>query len=170
MTAAVALWRIAIDTPDYTADDISGAGSKVTGGRWNRKGNAVVYASSTIALACLETVVHLGSTGLPLNRYLVRIEIGAAEWKARRTVEPGDLPVGWDAQPEGKVSLDIGDRWITEAAAPILVVPSAIIPEESNILVNPVLATTLTGVKVRRWLYDPRLIGRRSSSRTSSLP
>ena len=61
------LWRIGADPLDYTADHITGAGAKITGGRWNRKGHAVLYASSSIALACLETVAHMNSGGLPLN-------------------------------------------------------------------------------------------------------
>src|SRR3712207_8444198 len=58
------VWRIATDTPDYEANDLSGAGAKVTGGRWNEKDVPVVYASETRALACLETVVHLNAGGL----------------------------------------------------------------------------------------------------------
>jgi RES domain-containing protein len=69
------VWRIATDTPTYEADDLSGAGAKVTGDRWNAAGAAVVYASQTRALACLETVVHLNAGGLPLNRYLVEVTI-----------------------------------------------------------------------------------------------
>jgi RES domain-containing protein len=51
-------WRIATDTPDYEADDLSGAGAKQTGGRWNERGLPLLYASESRALACLETVVH----------------------------------------------------------------------------------------------------------------
>ena len=78
MTCTV--WRIATDTPNYEADDLSGAGAKATGGRWNEKGMAVVYASETRALACLETFVHLNAGGLPLNRYLVAITISDVIW------------------------------------------------------------------------------------------
>lgn len=158
----IALWRIGVDTPDYTADDTSGTGARITGGRWNRKGHAVLYASSTIALACLETIVHLKSEVLPLNRYLVRIEVTDDDWNARTVLAPTDLPVGWDALPEGKVSLDAGDSWITHASAAILVVPSVIVPEESNILINPLHARGLKAEKVRKWVYDARLLGHRT--------
>ena len=57
-TGAISVWRIATDTPDYTADDLSGAGARATGGRWNARGTPLVYASTSRALACLETVVH----------------------------------------------------------------------------------------------------------------
>lgn len=155
------LWRIGVDTPDYTADDVTGAGAKITGGRWNRKGNAVLYTSTSIALACLETVVHMKSGGLPLNRYLVRIDVPEDAWNARSVLTPADLPVGWDALPEGKVSLDAGDAWIAAATSPLLLVPSVIVPEEPNVLVNPAhaLAAGLKATKVRKWLYDPRLLG-----------
>jgi len=58
--------------PPVGADDVSGKGAEKTGGRWNRKGAPILYCSSTIALACLETLVRLsGRDPLPLNRYLV---------------------------------------------------------------------------------------------------
>jgi RES domain-containing protein len=67
--------QIAADTPDYLADDLSGKGAEISGGRWNRKGTAVCYAASSRALACLESVVHLAKSPLPLNRHLVEIEV-----------------------------------------------------------------------------------------------
>lgn len=50
-TATVSLWRIAKHTAVYHASDLSGGGAKSTGGRWNSKGVAVVYAATSIALA-----------------------------------------------------------------------------------------------------------------------
>ena len=76
------VWRIATDTPTFTADDLAGTGAKLTGGRWNRPGTALLYCAENIALASLETFVHLNSSALPLNRYLVRIEIPDATWNA----------------------------------------------------------------------------------------
>jgi hypothetical protein len=54
-------WRIAQHTTQFSAEDLSGRGARETGGRWNSKGKAAVYAASTIALATLETLAHLGS-------------------------------------------------------------------------------------------------------------
>ncbi|MGT2455716.1 RES family NAD+ phosphorylase [Cupriavidus basilensis] len=59
------VWRIATDTPDYTADDRSGAGADAIGGRWSRQGTALVYCASSIALACLQTLSHLGPASPP---------------------------------------------------------------------------------------------------------
>ena len=153
-----AVWRIATDTPDYTADDLSGEGAKVTGGRWNKVGEALVYTSETRALACLETLVHLGST-LPFNRYLVQVDIPDDVWANAITLRARNLKVGWDALPAGKVSMDIGSKWLAGGKSCLLVVPSIVAPEEKNILVNPAHADhpKLGTTKVRRWLYDPRL-------------
>jgi RES domain-containing protein len=159
--APITLWRIAIDTPEYTADDLTGKGAEVTGGRWNRKGRPVLYTADSIALACLETAVHLDVGDLPFNRYLVQLTLPAKAWAARLETDAASLPVGWDALPKGKVSLDIGDDWLGKGAHPALVVPSVIVPEEKNVLINPLhpLNQGMTARKMRKWLYDPRLLG-----------
>lgn len=155
----VFLWRIATEPPHYEADDLSGAGAQATGGRWNRKGRPVIYTSTSIALACLETVVHLATTDLPLNRFLVRISVPQATWDARKTLSVAELPVGWPAIPEGRVSLTIGDAWLAALSEPILLVPSVVVPEEFNALLNPLhpLAAGLRAKKLRAWNYDGRL-------------
>lgn len=152
-------WRIGADTPSYTADDLSGNGARITGGRWNPKGAPVVYTSLAISLACLETIVHLGGGGLPLNRYLVRIDIPDAVWKKAETLTLADLPIGWDAEPPGKVSIGIGAQWLASSRSPLLIVPSVIAPEENNLLINPRHpdAAAVTAAKVRPWRFDGRL-------------
>jgi RES domain-containing protein len=153
------VWRIATDTPDYGADDLSGKGAEFSGGRWNRKGTPVLYTSPSIALACLESVVHLeGGAPLPLNRYLVRISISSTAWRKRMIFEPA-RHVGWDAEPPGLVSMDWGTHWIVSGVTMLAEVPSVIVPEEPNILINPNYsgATDLEVTKLRRWSYDLRL-------------
>lgn len=155
------VWRIATDTPDYEADDLSGAGARATGGRWNPPGTAVVYTSESRALACLETVVHLKAAGLPLNRYLVEIGLPDTLWASAETHAPASLPVGWDAEPAGRASIAFGMDWIRSRRSALLIVPSVIVPEERNVLINPEYpdAAGLKANKLRRWLYDPRLRG-----------
>lgn len=164
MSVGITLWRIAVDAPQYTADDLTGAGAKATGGRWNRKGRAVLYTSTSAALACLETVVHSKMGSLPMNRYLVRITLPLDAWSTRAEHTAQSLPVGWDALPEGKVSLDTGDAWLAAGDSPVLAVPSVIVPEERNVLINPehALCQGITAQKLRKWYYDPRLFGRHS--------
>jgi RES domain-containing protein len=159
----VTLWRIGSDTPDWTADDLAGVGPERSGGRWNRKGVRMVYASSSRALACLETLVHLGSGDLPLNRYLVAIAVPGAVWRSRIRFDQA-AQVGWDAEPAGLVSLDWGTAWATSGSSALAEVPSVIVPEEPNVLVNPRHpdVTRLRAVKLRRWTYDARLRSRAS--------
>jgi len=150
-------WRIATDTPGYTADDLSGAGAKLSGGRWNRPGSPLLYCASNISLAVLETFIHLGAGGLPLNRYLVELSIPEDLWARATTLHRP--PVGWDAIPTGKVSLDEGDGWLKSQRSALMIVPSVIVNEEWNVLVNPVHpdAAQIAARKVRKWTYDPRL-------------
>lgn len=169
----VTLWRIGSDTPDFTAEDLGGIGAERSGGRWNRKGTPMVYASTARSLACLETLVHLGSGDLPLNRYLVAITVADEIWTARTVFDPG-TNVGWDAEPAGLLSLDWGTAWADGGASLLADVPSVIVPEESNVLINPRHqdAAELGATKVRRWTYNARLrpadaVRRRAGGKTS---
>jgi RES domain-containing protein len=153
-------WRIAADTRDYSSSDLSGIGAERIGGRWNRRGTPVIYASMSIALACLETLVHLnGGLPRPFNQYLVQLALPDEAWSARIAFEP-TANVGWDALPAGLVSLDWGTKWAKSGASLLAQVPSIVVPEESNVLINPVHpdASGIIAKKVRRWTYDGRLL------------
>lgn len=141
----VLVWRIGTDTPDYSADDLSGEGARRSGGRWNRRGTAMVYSSSSIALACLETIVHLAASDLPLNRYLVSLTVPDDIWPEAVILQSGDH-VGWEA----------GTHWAMNKTSVLLLVPSVIVPEELNILINPAHPETerIQATKMRRWTYD----------------
>lgn len=169
------VYRIGTDTPDYEADDLSGKGAEITGGRWNEKGVAVVYAAENRSLACLETLVHLAAGGLPFNRYLVEISIPDPAWAAARRETSTSLPVGWDAEPASRASIGLGTGWLRSGSSAVLVIPSAIVPEECCVLVNPAHAdsASISAVKSRRWLYDPRLTrasAPAAASRTKARP
>jgi RES domain-containing protein len=153
------IWRIAKHTPAYQAADLSGGGAKLTGGRWNSKGKAVVYASSTIALSTLETLAHLGDNIAIRNAFLVRINVPAAVWRAREIVEADDLDITWVAEPPGSTTINFGDDWLDKATASVLLVPSVIVPEEYNVLINPAHPDTakITASVARHFVYDPRL-------------
>lgn len=153
------VWRIATEAPAYPANDLSGTGAKFTGGRWNSPGQAMLYASTTIALAALETIVHLSQGGLPLNRYLVRIDIPDSTWAKRMELTLDTAPGGWDSLPAGFTSVNHGDQWLVSQSSAVLVVPSIVVPEEQNVLLNPAHqdAAAFTSTTVRKWLYDTRL-------------
>ncbi|MES2902333.1 MAG: RES family NAD+ phosphorylase [Pseudomonadota bacterium] len=152
----VPVWRIAVEAPLFSASDLSGAGAGISGGRWNSKGNPLVYCSTNIALATLETIHYLRGGSLPFNRYLVRIDIPDQVWNARRVLDP--LPGGWDAIPAGLTARTAGDSWIASRASALLMVPSVIVPEEYNVLISPqhADASTIMATVVKRPSCDVR--------------
>jgi RES domain-containing protein len=118
----------------------------------------MLYAASSRALACLETIVHLNAGGLPMNRYLVELEIPDRLVKTAVRFVPLEH-IGWDAIPEGRVSLPVGEAWIRGGTSAVMFVPSVIVPEEMNILINPKHgdARVIRARKVRKWTYGSRL-------------
>ncbi|WP_458098436.1 RES family NAD+ phosphorylase [Roseomonas sp. WA12] len=153
------VWRIATDAPAYEADDLTGTGAKLTGGRWNERDTPAVYAAENRSLACLETMAHLNAGGLPLNRYLVEVAISDEVWEAREEHEAAALPVGWDARPSSRTSIGWGTAWLRSRRTAVLVVPSVIVPEERNVIINPLhpASARIRARKLRLWTYDPRL-------------
>jgi RES domain-containing protein len=153
-------FRIAAETPEYGAADISGGGAAEYGGRWNAKGAFMVYSAESIALAYLETLTSLANGPPPHNRYLIEIEIPASVWKTRHDAEQdGSLPPGWDAHPPGRASIEYGTAWLSSEASAVLVVPSVMVPQERNILINPrhAAATQISALNRGRARYDYRL-------------
>lgn len=125
-------WRIT--TAEYSATAFDGEGARLFGGRWNSPGVAVVYTSSSAALAALELLVRIRRRE-PFRKYVLfacSFEEALVERLDRKT-----LPSNWRAHPTPSALPAIGDRWIREARSAILEVPSAIIESESNYLLNP---------------------------------
>lgn len=153
------IWRIAKHTEQYPATDLTGGGARLTGGRWNAKGTAVVYASTSIALATLETLAHIGDNIAIRNAFLVRVTVPAVVWSGREIVQAHQLDPTWLAEPPGSTSIRVGDEWLASARSALLLVPSVIVPEEFNVLVNPAHpeAVLLSAEVSRQFLYDPRL-------------
>lgn len=157
--AGQTLWRIAKHTADYAATDLSGGGAKSTGGRWNSKGVPVVYTATTIALATLETLAHLGDNIAIRNTFLVEVSVPPSVWNKREIIQASELPPTWSAEPPGSTTIDFGDEWLANGTAALLLVPSVIVPEEYNVLINPQHpdARRIQSSVLRQYIYDPRL-------------
>jgi RES domain-containing protein len=113
---------------ERTAAALSGEGARLYGGRWNPPGTAVVYASESRALAVLETFVHLTLEARAMRFVLYTIELPA---RARVSRHDGERPPrSLDASQE------VGRRWIENDGTLALVVPSVIVPQEKNYLLN----------------------------------
>lgn len=154
------VWRIASASLHYKADDLSGRGAELTGGRWNSKGTPAVYCASNVSLACLETLVHLNAAALPLNRYVVEISIPDSVWDKRSHVSLKKLPVTWAAIPAGMESVAWGDAWLKANTSAVLQLPSAIVAQDSVVLINPRHrdAAHIKAVTRERFVYDGRLL------------
>jgi RES domain-containing protein len=133
----------------------SGEGARIAGGRWNPPGEAVVYASASLALAAIETFVHLGEDALHIEFVHFRIEIpdSVAIQRSRRP------PPGWRAEPPEDASMRYGSTWLRRARTAVLEVPSAIVPSEMNYLLDPAHPDSRR-IRVGRplsFLFDPRM-------------
>jgi RES domain-containing protein len=150
------LWRIAAETRKYAADDLTGAGAAKSPGRWNDDGQHAVFMSPTIAIAVLETAAHIDDAGLPLNRYLVRVDVPDEVWAARMVMDVSKLAPTWAAIPAGRVSVQAGAAWLRGLSTALLEVPSVIVPEEPAAVLNPLHpdARSLKAVIVRSFEYD----------------
>jgi RES domain-containing protein len=155
------VYRIASAGPEWDELDLEGRGARATGGRWNHKDAPALYASSSIALAVLETIVHINAGWFPLNRYVVEIDIPAAYFRRRLIVQPPP-PEAWDSIPESFKTKDFGTDWVLGRSTLVMDVPSVIVPRERNVILNP-LHAGMRQVKARnlgRFAYDTRLLKR----------
>ena len=146
-------WRITKRAHAKVA--FSGEGARIAGGRWNLPGGTVVYASSTLALAALETFVHLGEEGLGIAFVYFRIEIPDSVSIARCD----RAPRGWRAEPPGEPSMRYGSDWLRESRSAVLDVPSAIVQVERNLLLNPRHPdfAKLIISRPKAFTFDPRM-------------
>ncbi len=140
--------------PKKYCNDITGEGAKLRGGRWNNVGIPVVYTSTTISLSLLELLIYNASYEELQNNYLMKIEVTGMPENSMNTVR---VKKQW--QKDVGYSRFIGDSFLTTNKNMLLKVPSAIIPEEYNILINP-LHPDFTKIKIistSRFEFDSRL-------------
>ena len=118
---------------EYAATAFSGEGARLYGGRWNPPGVSMVYTADSIALATLELLVHLPA--LPLHRYClitVQFDESLVERVSRKS-----LPARWYRYGNPHSTRQFGATWFQEQRSVVLAVPSAVIHEHVNYLLNP---------------------------------
>jgi RES domain-containing protein len=124
-------WRLTKTKHLSTAWD--GEGAKKAGGRWNSLGVAVIYMSGSLSLALVEILVHLTGEILPAYSAL-RVEF---EESLVTVVAPAALPANWRDSPPPPETQAIGDRWVADLTSVVLQVPSVVVPDEFNYVLNP---------------------------------
>ena len=128
----IRVWRLCRSV--HAADAFSGEGARRFGGRWNSRGVPLVYTSTSLSLAAIELFVHLEPNLAPED--LVVISAILAHGEPARTIHLSDLRPDWRAE-EG-IPKAIGDEWARSGASLALRVPSVPIPQEWNVLINPI--------------------------------
>jgi len=114
--------------------DLSGYGAKINGGRWNHVGIPVLYTAENISLAILESSLLI-SKKYWKNKYSY-LSLTIPKSTKIQTVLLKDLKKGWRDYPPNDATKDIGHRWFHSKVA-ILKVPSVVVPDESNYIINP---------------------------------
>ena len=129
-----------------------------TPGRWHFRGRRAVYCAQSPAAALLEILVHfeIDIQALPVRYRLLKVETPDDVQIERVSVD--DLPVNWPQKTE--VTRELGERWLVKGSAALLSVPSAIVPETFNILLNPAHqdAKRIVVVQTGEHAIDPRLL------------
>lgn len=151
-----ALWRVVKRRHAATAFD--GKAAQRFGGRWSSVGRRAVYASATKSLAVLEVLVHV-DVGRPLPR-LVAFTFDVDDKLVDR-LPAAQLPTHWRTSRGLLGTQQIGDEWLASGEALALAVPSVVVPEESNYLLNPAHPAfgRLRFGRSMPFLLDPRLGG-----------
>lgn len=125
------VWRIS--RQEHAAFD--GEGGRITSGRWHRRGFPVVYTGSSLALAALEFFVHL-PPGIRLTGF-VAIAADIPERLKIETLDMTKVPAQWRSHESIDALQDAGTEWLRARTTAVLAVPSAVIPIETNYLLNP---------------------------------
>jgi RES domain-containing protein len=140
-------------------NDLTGEGSRLYGGRWNKKGTRVLYTAESRSLATVEYLVHLSLQIVPTDIYIAEIELPNAE---SEEIDYHTLPDDWQCYPAPTSLAEIGEKWIKNSRTLFLKVPSVVIKNEWNIIINPnhKYFNKVTINNVEQFFIDSRLVSR----------
>lgn len=136
------------------AEDLSGTGAKLYGGRWNHIDSACIYTAESRALSVLEYAVNINIDFIPRALSLCVFEIDESQVYS---LNQKGLPGNWRATPAPKSTKDYGTQFL-KSNKPILKIPSIIIPEEFNYIINPQVASlSFKLVEIKDFVFDLRI-------------
>jgi RES domain-containing protein len=144
----------------FARSPLDGRGGLVVSGRWHTARRLVTYASESLALAGLEVLVHCDADLLPDD--LLAVDIFVPKSVKIAQLSSTDLPRSWRKYPAPASLRRIGNAWLDRASGCILRVPSAIVPTESNFIINPRHPDIgkLRVVRKFDFRFDSRLVSR----------
>lgn len=140
----------------YLSEALAGNGAARVGSRWNSIGVKIGYTSTARSLAVLEMLTHVTRDTVPDGLVLAPVEV------PDHLVETASgLPADWNHLPYSRGARRYGDNWVRSGSSAALLVPSVVVPAESNLLINP-LHPGFSQVRVldaENFSFDPRLFG-----------
>jgi RES domain-containing protein len=133
---------------------LDGEGARLYGGRWNHPGYSCVYLASSRALAALEMLVHLTPKTKSVRFSFVEVNLSSLSIEKIAT-----LPPGWDETLPSGATREAGTEWLRSKRSAVLQVPSVLIQEEPNYILNPSHpeCENLFPVSARDFFFDTRL-------------
>jgi RES domain-containing protein len=136
--------------------DLTGEGARLNGGRWNHKLTPCLYTSASRSLAVLEYTVNVNIDDIPRALSMTTIEIPD---KDILKVSVADLPGDWRASPAPASTRDFGNKLLRDCEHPIIQIPSAVIPDEYNYLLNPLHGdkAQFSIIDIHDFIYDVRI-------------
>ena len=139
-------------------NDLSGNGARIYGGRWNHKGSNVIYTSESRALASFEYLAHVPLSMIPNDLCIATIEINTKV--TAKIISVNSLPANWKEFPAPNHLAAIGSKWIVENVSLVLQVPSVLVEDEYNILINPSHSDIkYAKIKnVKKYAFDKRIL------------
>jgi RES domain-containing protein len=134
-----------------------GEGARLSGGRWNLPGTAVIYTSASLSLAVLEILVHVDSDLLPPDLVILSADI--PDRLKIDSLNENQLPPNWTVYPAPEATQALGTEWVRRAQTAVLSVPSVVIRHERNFLLNPAHGEygKIVWSKPSPFTWDPRL-------------
>lgn len=136
--------------------DLSGEGARLNGGRWNHIDTPCIYTSESRALAIIEYSVNVNIDDIPRSLSITTIEIPDNEIQI---LSISDLPGNWQESPAPTSTKDLGTNLLENTNSLIIKIPSAIIPNEYNYLLNPLNpgSRNFKILHVADFIYDVRI-------------
>ena len=150
------VWRLA----RRSFQALDGEGARLYGGRWNSPGRAVVYTSQTLSLAALELLVHVDPLQAPSDLVALAVDVPDDPGLGAFVDASEFTDAEWRSYPAPEWQAELGDLWIADGTFLWLGVPSAIVPEEFNVLLN-VAHPRMSDVRItdtRDFTFDRRLL------------
>ncbi len=151
------VWRIS--KAKFAASSFSGEGARLFDGRWNHAGIRMVYTSTSLALAAVEFFVHLDPSVMPND--LVSVKARLPDNAKVERVDRSSLPANW-RKVDNRHLRQIGSDWVRKGSSLALLVPSAVMDEEWNVLLNPAHPdfAKVSVSSARPFHYDERMFRR----------